>query len=197
MNASRPEADVEYSRPGGPSKASEPPSDGPYARRSGRWLRAIQATVLVGALMLVIAEFEPLFQVRAGDSEIVVRTVSAGDHHSYALLPVAVLAIVLAWALGRGDRLDAAVTAALALLGLAALAIALVGDLPEIHRSGLLGTAATGLRNARTVAGSALYLETLGAILLLIAAAAMLATGVAVRLRTPTRGAPGGETSGS
>ena len=178
MIASRPEAEAKYSRGRVALRRA-------LGRRNGRserdWRvaqRVVQAVALIGAAALVVAEFAPLYRVRTDVGHQIVRSVSAGSHHSYALLPVAVLAALLAAALGRSGW---PVAAALALLGLAALGIALLGDLPDVHRAGVLGTPATGLHDAHTVAGAALYLETLGAIALLAAGAAGLIFGVAIK----------------
>jgi len=184
MNASRPEAEAEYSR----GRVALRPRLGRLNGRSERdrrvAQRALQAVVLIAAAALVVAEFEPLYRVRTDVGHQTVRSVSAGSHHSYALLPVAVLAALLAGMLGRSDW---PVPAALALLGLVALGIAVFGDLPDVHRAGLLGTPATGLHDAHTVAGAALYLETLGAIALLAVGAAGLIFDLALRRRSPSQ----------
>jgi hypothetical protein len=181
MIASRPEAEAKYSRGRTALSRARGRLNG---RRERDWkvsLRAIQAVALIGAAALAVAEFLPLYRVRTDVGHHVVRSVSAGSHHSYALLPLAVLAALLAGAL---DRSGWPVPAALALVGLAALGIALLGDLPGVHRVGVLGTPATGLRDAHTVAGAALYLETLGAIAVLAAGAAGLICRRAVETDT-------------
>jgi hypothetical protein len=181
MIASRPEADAKYSR----GRAALRRALGRLNGRSERnWRvspRAVQAIALIGSAALVVAEFEPLYRVRTDVGHQVVRSVSAGSHHSYALLPLAALAALLAGTLGRAGW---PVAAALALLGLAVLGITLLGDLPDVHRAGVLGTSATGLQDAHTVAGAALYLETLGAMALLAAGAAGLVFGPAFKGRS-------------
>ena len=178
MIASRPEAEAKYSR--GRVALRRGPNRG--NRRSERdWRlaqRAVQVVALLGAATLVVAELTPLYRVQTDAGHQIVRSVSAGSHHSYALLPMAVLAVLLAGALGRSGW---PVPAALLLLGLAALGITLLGDLPDVHRAGVLGTPATGLHDAHTVAAAALYLEALGAVALLAAGAAGLILGSAVK----------------
>jgi hypothetical protein len=195
MIASRPEAEAKYSR-GRVALRRGRGRLNPRAERDRRVAqRVVQAAALIGAAALVVAEFEPLYRVRTDVGHHVVRSVSAGSHHAYALLPIAVLAALLAGALGRSGW---PVPAALALLGLAALGIALLGDLPDVHRAGLLGTPATGLHDAHTVAGAALYLETFGAIALLAAGGAGLIFGPAADAPAPAHGhAPSTEKSGS
>jgi hypothetical protein len=195
MIASRPEAEAKYSR----GRVTLRRLLGRLNGRSERdWKgaqRAVQAVVLIAAAALIVAEFLPLYRVRTDVGHHVVQSVSAGSHHSYALLPVAVLTALLAGALGRSGW---PVPAALVLLGLAALGIALLGDLPDIHRAGVLGPPATGLGDAHTVAGAALCLETLGAIALFAAGAAGLIFGLAPRPRSLSRrGGSRREASGS
>ena len=187
MIASRPEAEAKYSR----GRVALGRFRGRLKGRSESHRRvaqrAFQAVALIGAAALVVAEFTPLYRVQTDVGHHLVRSVSAGSHHSYALLPVAVLAALLGGVPGRSGW---PVPAALALLGLAALGIALLADLPEVHRAGLvgitcvppraehcLGSPATGLHDAHTVAGPALYLEALGAIALLAAGVSGLILG--------------------
>jgi hypothetical protein len=195
MIASRPEAEAKYSRGRVAFRRLSARQNGRSERDWRVARRIVQAVVLIGAAALVVAEFEPLYRVRTDVGRQIVRSVSAGSHHSYALLPVAVLAALLAGALGRSRW---PVPAALALLGLAALGIALFGDLPEVHRAGVVGTPATGLHDAHTVTGAALYLETLGAIALLAAGVVGLIVGH-TRTTPPVAHSPAasGQESGS
>ncbi|MDQ6606436.1 MAG: hypothetical protein M3Z06_07815, partial [Actinomycetota bacterium] len=57
---------------------------------------------------------------------------------------------------------------ALGVLGVLALLIALLRDLPDSHKSGLIATAAGHYATATATPGAGLYMETLGAILLVI-----------------------------
>ena len=129
--------------------------------------------VLGAAVLLVMAEFEPLLRVHSGAYRAgVVATVGTGSHHSYALIPVALLAAALA-AVARvtGNR---PALAAVAFLGLVALGIALLGDLPDAHTAGLIRQPGGNYVNASSSAAAGLYLETLGAVLLLFAGGAGL-----------------------
>jgi hypothetical protein len=56
-----------------------------------------------------------------------------------------------------------------AVLGIAALLIALLGDLPDARTSGLIGSSAGGYVQATSRPSAGLYMETLGAVLLLAA----------------------------
>jgi hypothetical protein len=163
MNASRPEADTEYSSP---HRASGGLSD---ARK--RYRRPALALALAGAVALLAAEFTPLLRVRTiARHPVLVRTVQTGPHHGWALVPIALLAAALSL---HGARSSTRLVApALALLGLAALGVTVLVDVPDAHATGLVGSTATGLHAAQAHAAFGLYLETVGAALLLLAAAA-------------------------
>ena len=117
MTVTPPEANTEYSRGSGASRGvSEPHGTprGPFRgdsgtlggrrRRGGRSglsplggpRAAILAGALLGALLLLVAEFTTLFTVRVETSSVPIKTVTTGSHHSYALIPIAVLGAVLA-----------------------------------------------------------------------------------------------------
>jgi hypothetical protein len=195
MIASRPEAEAKYSRGRVALRRGLSRLNGHSERQQRVAQRAAQTVVLVGIAALVVAEFTPLYRVRIDVGHHIVRSVSADSHHSYALLPIAVLAVVLAGALGRPGW---PVPAALALLGLLTLGIVLLGDLPAIHRAGVVGNPASGLRDAHTVAGPALYLETLGAIALLAGGAAGLFLGLGAGAPASSQTTPrNGDESGS
>jgi hypothetical protein len=172
MNASRPEADIEYSRgPGGSgsdSRGSDPDADG----RSSGLAIALLIGGLIGGVLLLVAEFTPLLQVHSSARTGVVKTIDTGSHQSYALVPIALLALALALSVWRSrSRLGLLATG---VLGLVALLIALLGDLPDAQASGLIGTAAGSFADATSSPSIGLYLETLGAIVLLITAGAGL-----------------------
>ncbi|HEY6396684.1 MAG TPA: hypothetical protein VIX82_04420 [Solirubrobacteraceae bacterium] len=122
---------------------------------------------LAGSIVLVIAEFLPLLHVRVAASSASIKTVVTGAHHGYALLPIAALSAVLTIAALRLESRPTLV--GLGTLGLIGLAIVLVGDLPDAHATGLVGSSVTHYVQARSDPGIGLYLETLGAVLLLLA----------------------------
>jgi hypothetical protein len=164
MNVSEPEADAEYSRAAVGSAGHEQPFAG-----GSRGVRlALVGGAMAAAALLLVAEFEPLFQVRTSARNSVLTTVQSGSHHSYALLPIALLAAGLALAWRRSPTRIAAL--AMAVLGAAALAIALGHDLPDAQSNGIErvgGTYVTAAASPR----AGIYLETAGAVILLIAGA--------------------------
>jgi hypothetical protein len=173
MNASRPEADYKYSRGRRAPRRSDEDPETRWQRRFEVHRNSVLAAALLGVLLLVVAEFTPLLHVHASSRLHLTRTVTGGSNHSYALLPVAVLAgglAINAWQSGSRFSL-----LALGLLGLLAIGIALLGDLPDAHSTGLVGTVSTGLSTATSSPAIGLYLETgAGALLILAAAAGML-----------------------
>jgi hypothetical protein len=127
---------------------------------------------LAGAALLLAAEFSPLLKVHSSVSRAAIQTVGTGSHHSYALVPVGLLAVFLSCVVWRARSRLALFTTGV--LGVLALLIALLGDLPAAQSSGLIGSAATRYVTASSSPSVGLYLETLGAIVLLITAGAGL-----------------------
>jgi hypothetical protein len=179
MNVSEPEADTEYSRAPEASDGRERPSAGGLRGTRG----AVFAGALVAAAMLLVAEFLPLFEVRTSARNSVVTTVQSGSHHSYALIPIALLAAGLALAWRRSPTRLAAV--ALAVLGVVTLVIALARDLPDAQSNGIErpgGTYVTAAASPR----AGLYLETAGGVILLIAGAGGVLLGPWTNARVRT-----------
>jgi hypothetical protein len=125
-------------------------------------------TTLLGAVLLVSSEFTTLFTVKVAGSAAPISSVRTASHDSYALIPIALVAVALAYAAVRKGGRPALF--GLGALGVAALLIALIGDLPDAQATGTVGSAITGFRQASATPGAGLYLETLGAIALVIAA---------------------------
>jgi hypothetical protein len=121
---------------------------------------------LTGALLLLIAEFTTLYTVRVAASPVPIRTVSTGSHHAYGLVPIALLAAFLAVGVWREGSRPALL--ALGILGVVTLLIALLGDLPDAHATGLIGTSGNHYAVAAARPGIGFYLETLGAVILII-----------------------------
>jgi hypothetical protein len=132
---------------------------------SGGVLAAILAGALLGALLLFVAEFTALYQVHSGSVSAPVRSVGTGSNDTYALVPIALLAAALGIATFRSGNRPALL--AIGVLGLVALLIALLGDLPDAHRTGYIGSFSTHVVNASSSPSAGLYLETLGAVLLI------------------------------
>jgi hypothetical protein len=139
----------------------------------------ILAVGIAAAILLVLAEVTTLYEIdvitatcsdladpdQADDCDVL-----GGQNHSYALLPVAVLIVVMAVGAGLGGSRPAG----FALIGAAilVLAVALAIDLPNTDETGQIGTTH---EEARAVKGPALWLELAGAALAGVAGALRLA----------------------
>lgn len=124
---------------------------------------ALFVATLVACGLLIAAEFARLNEIQI--LTVTEQGVKVGSNHNYALAIIAVAAAVMAVGAFRGARPAAF---ALAVLGLAALLVVVIVDLPEVGREGLFGRDYEG---AKAVKATGFYLETAGAVLL-------LATGV-------------------
>ncbi len=128
---------------------------------------AVVGCALLGALLLLVAEFTTLFQVHSANVAGPIKSVSTGGNDSYALIPIALAVVVLAFGFWRSPSRPSLL--AIGVLGIVVLLIALLGDLPDAHSSGLIGSSTSHYVDASSTPSAGLYLETLGAILLLIA----------------------------
>lgn len=140
-----------------------------------RGLRPTVAVVAVaGAAALIVAEFTTLYGVHVAARPAPIQVVSGGANNSYAMIPIAVLAVFLALAgIGGGGRWA---LGALGVVGVVALIISLVGDLPSAQKAGPVRLHGHYI-NARSQAGAGMYIETLGAVLLVGAAGLGLLLG--------------------
>ncbi len=135
---------------------------------------AVLALGAAAAITMLIADFSPVYSVSlsASSCEAAVPTPeiqaacdpTAGDRHSHALILLGLAAGVMAFGAGPGRSLPAAV--ALLAIGGAVLAIALIGDLPDVDETGVLAGSYEG---ASAGPSSGFYLELLGGALALAA----------------------------
>ena len=125
--------------------------------------------MLVGAAMLIVAEFLPLYEIRAVTAVPAGGHKSTGAHHGYALGVIGLAILPMAWGAVRGGSRPAAI-AALALAAIALL-VALAIDLPDLNETGLIGRT-YDQAEARPRVG--FFVETLGATLALLGAAGTL-----------------------
>jgi len=125
--------------------------------------------LLAGALLLIVAEFMTLYEIRAITAVPEGGTRSVGGHHAYALLIVGVVLVPMALGAVRGGSRPAAI-AVLVLALLTAGIVALV-DLPDLNETGLIGRTYDEAQ-ARPRAG--FFVESLGATLVLVGAVATL-----------------------
>ena len=152
----------------------------------GNAVVAVSLTAALGALLILVSQFTALYHVHVATSSAPVKTVGTGANHAWAPIPIALLAAVLAFAVYRKGSRTALV--ALAVLGIVTLLIALLGDLPDAHATGIVGSGASQYAEGTSSPSAGLYMETLGAILLLISGGVgLLLLGAA---RQPAEAAP-------
>jgi len=125
----------------------------------------------VGAICLLLATFATIIEIKVGTTTKVPdhdTHLSGWDRHGPALLLIALFgAVMIAGAL-RGAR---PAMAALLVLGLVALLIAVIGDVPDLDETGFIGEV---YEDAAAGPKAGFYLETLGAVLLLASGGLML-----------------------
>jgi hypothetical protein len=144
---------------------------GLFGRLKPLWI-VLLAAGLLGAVLTVAADFATLRSVKVltascddlADPSLRGACVTRGhEEHSYALVLLGVAAIVMVWGAVVGRSRPAAF--ALALLGAAVVVIALATDVPDIHKTGVLGER---FEQASARAGPGLWMEIVGGALLFI-----------------------------
>jgi hypothetical protein len=119
--------------------------------------------LLLGALLLIVAEFLPLYEIRAITAVPEGGTKSTGAHHGYAQAVIGLALVPMAWGAVRGGSRPAAIAALV--LSTGALFVALAIDLPDLNETGLIGRT-YDQAEARPRVG--FFVETLGATLALL-----------------------------
>jgi len=143
------------------SRGARGPLKPPWGR-VGAWL-FLGSTV--AAALLIVAEFTTLYDEQISTSAVPLHSTGTGAHDSYAVIPISVLVLLLAFAVLRAGSRPALL--AIGIAGLVALLIALLGDLPDANSTGNLQSPSGQIVQARTTPGVGMYLESAGAILLI------------------------------
>ena len=120
-----------------------------------------------GCVLLVVAEFSTLYEIRV--ITVIQESTDGREHHGTALLVIAVAAAFMAY----GGILGGARPAQFALLALAvaALLVVLLIDYPDVNDEGFIGET---FERAKATPQTGFYLESLGAVLLLLSAVSTL-----------------------
>jgi hypothetical protein len=132
---------------------------------------ALAIAALAGVICLLVATFSTIIEITVGTtSKIADRDtqLSGYDRHSVALILIGLFALVMTAGALRGAR---PAMGAVAVAGIVVLLIALIGDLPDVHKTGVIGQL---YDNARANPKLGYYLETLGGALLLLAGGGLL-----------------------
>jgi hypothetical protein len=119
--------------------------------------------LLLGAVLMIVAEFLPLYEIRVVTAVPKGGHHSVGAHHGYALLVIGLALIPMAWGAVKGGSKPAAIAALV--LSVIALFVALGIDLPDLNETGLIGRTYDQAQ-ARPRVG--FFVETLGATLALL-----------------------------
>jgi hypothetical protein len=148
-----------------------------------RRVEPVWAVVLIiailGAFLMIASEFATLRTVKvltASCSDLADPSLRGscvthgGEEHAYALVLMGIVALVFAWGAIVGRSRPAAL--ALMAIGAAVVVIALVTDVPDIHKTGVLGER---FDSAKAEAGPGLWMEIAGGALVLAAGAAAAA----------------------
>jgi hypothetical protein len=163
MTATPPEANTEYSRGPRGLRGRTPAARGPSATGPRGAALAVAAGAIAAAVVLIVAEILPLYTLHIITTQLPAGSVRTGSHDAWALVPVALLAALLG--AGPARHLQRPAFLGLAALGAIVLVIAVAIDLPDTTAHGLIH----GSVLAATTTGPGLYVETLGAVLLLLA----------------------------
>jgi hypothetical protein len=137
---------------------------------------ALLVPLLAGALLLIVAEFVTVREIRAVTAVPPGGTETGGGLHLYALAVVGLAMLPMAVGAVLGDALPAKV--ALVSLAVVACGIVLFVDRPALDDTGLIGRTYE-LAEARPATG--FYLESLGAALALVGALATVVGGITPR----------------
>jgi hypothetical protein len=146
----------------------------PFRRLEPVWI-AVLVLGLTAAVFMVVSEFATLRSVKvltASCSDLADPSLRGscvthgGEEHAYALVLMGIVTALMAWGAAIGRSRPAAI--ALLAIGAAVLVIAFVTDVPDIHKTGVLGER---FDNAHAQAGIGLYLEIAGGALALVAGA--------------------------
>jgi hypothetical protein len=147
--------------------------------RSGPLWTVLLIAGMVGAVLVIAADFATLRSVKVltascsdlADPSLRGSCVTHGyEEHSYALVLIGSASLVMTWGATIGRSRPAA--AALAVLGAAVLVIALATDVPDIHKTGVLGDR---FESATAEAGPGLWMEIAGGALVFVTGIVALA----------------------
>ena len=126
------------------------------------------------AAMLGVSQFIDIFHLTPPGGEAL-KAIQASDQHGYATLVLAIFALILlviAMA-ARGEQLGQVAAVAIAVCGLVALLIFLIGDLPKVNNVGTLDDPRQSFIDAEAKPVAGFWLELVGALVLTVCGAAL------------------------
>jgi hypothetical protein len=127
-----------------------------------------------GAAMLGVSQFTDLFHLTPPGGEAL-KAIDATDQHGYATLVLAIFALILivVTIAARGQPLAQIAAVAVAVCGLVALLIFLIGDLPDVNRVGSLADQQQFLVESKAEPQAGFWLELVGSLVLTVCGAAL------------------------
>jgi len=126
------------------------------------------------AAMLAVSQFTDIFHLTPKGGEAL-EAIDASDQHGYATLVLAVFALILlvVTMAARGEQLGQVAAVALAVCGLVALLIFLIGDLPKVNNVGTLDDPRQSFIDAEAKPVAGFWLELFGSLVLAVCGAAL------------------------
>jgi hypothetical protein len=124
--------------------------------------------------MLAVSQFTDIFHLTPPGGEAL-QAISAKDQHSYATLVLAIFALVLIVVTvgARDEQLAQVAAMAIAVCGLIALLIFLIGDLPDVNKIGTLDDPRQSFIDAEAKPVAGFWLELVGSLVLTVCGAAL------------------------
>jgi hypothetical protein len=167
VSGSAPEAAPDYSNRRAARRPSRSALNTPAAVLAGLGL--------AGPILAVVASFTSVIKLEVEGLDKPLVTYTGYERHSVALILLGMFGAAMLFGALRGAR---PAMVALAATGLAVLLIAVIGDLPDVHKSGQTGAA---YENASASAGFGFYAETLSGVLMLFSGVGFLVLRPTVR----------------
>jgi hypothetical protein len=127
-----------------------------------------------GAAMLGASQFTDVFHLTPPGGEAL-QAISSEDQHGYATLVLAIFALILilVTVAARDDQLRQVGAMGVAVCGVIALLIFLIGDLPDVNKIGTLDDPRQSFIDAEAKPVAGFWLELVGSLVLTVCGAAL------------------------
>jgi hypothetical protein len=154
-------------------------SRGPRTQRLADLRIPTTQTLLVlacaaAAAMLAVSQFTDIFHLTPPGGEAL-KAIDASDQHGYATLVLAIFSLILMVVAisARSEQLGQVAAVAIAVCGVIALLIFLIGDLPKVNNVGTLDDPRQSFIDAEAKPVAGFWLELIGALVLTVCGAAL------------------------
>src|SRR5262249_53115000 len=149
------------------------PASGPVSRLPPAESLLLLACAAAAA-MLGASQFMDIFHLTPPGGEALT-AIDASDPHGYAMLvvPVFALSLIARASPHRGEPLGQIAAVAIAVCGVVALLIFLIGDLPDLNKTGTLDDPRQSFIDAKAQAQAGFWLELIGSLVLTVCGAAL------------------------